>query len=632
MAETVTTIITTYTNAKAETSATQTVSTSLLTAEVIPSSDNTTELILNTIKTPVVQSDPENPMSAETHPLTAVLSTTSSSQLTAEQTISQREPNPNELTGMLDPRMAEKAKKIAAIWREHRRIRESNGMVVSAESRDKLQKRVCLHHLHDEACPAWAMWKDVLNSLKDQQAKAKADGNKNIGGQRELLTKLGAHIEKGTSVQNHLWLVLDTEHWLELFDRKHRYGSNLKVYHDEWLNSNTKENFFQWLDEGSGKTLDLKERQRYILESQNVKYLTDEEREHYEVIIQDGLFVYKHSGQLVHTNPSLRKQCDAASFTSSLNGSSRSPSPSSQIPPGAVDDCVTAHEESKPIDTTDFLYPSSPIGRSDNEEDEKWIYVTDCRNRLYIGKKTKGHFHHSSFLAGGAIRAAGGIQIRNGKLEELTPKSGHYKPAQQHFSALVNRIREQGINLEDVKVLWPSKKLEQRLVARYECRRVTSWKKIFEVPDHPPSIRDESQISNDSDLKKEDETRTNLKSSSREVNDGCQRNQRTHFKLLRRFVKLLTGGATPTQSGDQPASPRRSRFRNVRVFRFRDRNDGGGRKERSSTDPSPKKDHSWKLLQIAGRMFGSSSSLRQDRGDRPDDVTTMPTPRVVISS
>jgi len=120
MAETVTTIITTYTNAKAETSATQTVSTSLLTAEVIPSSDNTTELILNTIKTPVVQSNPENPMSAETHPLTAVLSTTSSSQLAAEQTISQREPNPNELTGMLDPRMAEKAKKIAAIWREHR--------------------------------------------------------------------------------------------------------------------------------------------------------------------------------------------------------------------------------------------------------------------------------------------------------------------------------------------------------------------------------------------------------------------------------------------------------------------------------------------------------------------------------
>ena len=85
------------------------------------------------------------------------------------------------------------------------RIRESNGMVVSAESRDKLQKRVCLHHLHDEACPAWAMWKDVLNSLKDQQAKAKADGNKHIRGQHELLTKLGAHIEKVD--RDYTWLI-----------------------------------------------------------------------------------------------------------------------------------------------------------------------------------------------------------------------------------------------------------------------------------------------------------------------------------------------------------------------------------------------------------------------------------------
>ncbi|CAG8467690.1 8309_t:CDS:2 [Paraglomus occultum] len=627
MTETVATIITTYTNTKPEIpSDTQTVSTSLLTAEVIPtSSDNATKLILNTSKSPAAQLNPANPMPAKTHPST--VPTTSSSQLTMSQTFGQRE---HELVGTQDPHKAEEAiKKIVASWRVHRRKRESNGMVVSAESRDKLQKRVCLHHQHEEACPAWAMWKDVLNSLE------------HIKGQHELLTKLGAHIEKvdenlkieqGTSVKNHLWLVLDTVHWLELFDRKHRYGANLKVYHDEWLNSSTKENFFQWLDEGSGKALDLKAKPRSILESQKVKYLTDEEREHYEVIIQEGRFVYKHSGAVVHTNPRPRKQSDAVSFTSSLNGSSRSPSPSPQIPPGAVDDGVTAHEESKPTDTTDFLYPLSPIG-ADNEEGEKWIYVTDCRNHLYIGKKTKGYFHHSSFLAGGAIRAAGGIKVRHGKLEELTPNSGHYKPAHQHFKALVERICEQGINLEDVKVVWPSKKLEQRLMARY----VASWKKVFEVQNHPSSIIVESQISNDPDLKKEDETNTNVKSSSREVNDGYQRNQGTHFRLLKRFVKMLTGGAVPAQNCDQQESPRRRRFRNVRVFRFRDKNDDS-RKERSLTDPSPKKEHSWKLSGVrafAGRMFGSSSSLRQDRmpgGDKPDDLTTISPPRVVISS
>src|SRR4051812_3056655 len=37
-------------------------------------------------------------------------------------------------------------------------------------------------------------------------------------------------IFKGSSsVKNHLWLILDTEHWLEICDEKHRYGSNLKV-------------------------------------------------------------------------------------------------------------------------------------------------------------------------------------------------------------------------------------------------------------------------------------------------------------------------------------------------------------------------------------------------------------------
>lgn len=29
-------------------------------------------------------------------------------------------------------------------------------------------------------------------------------------------------------------LPLQQEHWLEVLDRKHRYGSDLKVYHEYW--------------------------------------------------------------------------------------------------------------------------------------------------------------------------------------------------------------------------------------------------------------------------------------------------------------------------------------------------------------------------------------------------------------
>ena len=46
----------------------------------------------------------------------------------------------------------------------------------------------------------------------------------------ELLTYKYVTYIKGTLVKNHLWLDLDTEHWLELVDKKHRYGSNLKVF------------------------------------------------------------------------------------------------------------------------------------------------------------------------------------------------------------------------------------------------------------------------------------------------------------------------------------------------------------------------------------------------------------------
>jgi hypothetical protein len=55
-------------------------------------------------------------------------------------------------------------------------------------------------------------------------------------------------------------LLLQTEHWLEACDHKHRYGSNLKPYFRAWLESETHQSFFKWLDEGEGRHLDIPER------------------------------------------------------------------------------------------------------------------------------------------------------------------------------------------------------------------------------------------------------------------------------------------------------------------------------------------------------------------------------------
>lgn len=103
---------------------------------------------------------------------------------------------------------------------------------------------------------------------------------------------------------------------------------------------------------------------------------------------------------------------------------------------------------------------------------EKWIYVSDCEGRFYVGRKIKGHFHHSSFLAGGAIRAAGGIKVRQGKLLEINPNSGHYKPTQHHFKDLIKRLRKEGIDVdsEDVKVVYPNDLIEKRLMTKYQLK------------------------------------------------------------------------------------------------------------------------------------------------------------------
>ena len=47
----------------------------------------------------------------------------------------------------------------------------------------------------------------------------------------------------------------------------------------------------------------------------------------------------------------------------------------------------------------------------------KWIFVLSTSRTLYVGKKRKGTFQHSSFLAGGATLAAGRIVAKNGVLK-----------------------------------------------------------------------------------------------------------------------------------------------------------------------------------------------------------------------
>ncbi|XP_040994858.1 IQ domain-containing protein IQM2-like [Juglans microcarpa x Juglans regia] len=207
-----------------------------------------------------------------------------------------------------------------------------------------------------------------------------------------------AKVGKGLS-KNDKAQKLALQHWLEAIDPRHRYGHNLHFYYDKWLHSQSKEPFFYWLDIGEGKEINLVEKcPRSKLQQQCIKYLGPMERLAYEVIVEDGKFFYKQSGKVLDT-----------------------------------------------------------VGE---DKDAKWIFVLSTSMCMYVGKKKKGAFQHSSFLAGGATSAAGRLVVENGILKAVWPHSGHYQPTEENFKDFVSFLKDNKVDLTDVKMSPVDEELE----------------------------------------------------------------------------------------------------------------------------------------------------------------------------
>ncbi|GJN31607.1 hypothetical protein PR202_gn00106 [Eleusine coracana subsp. coracana] len=203
---------------------------------------------------------------------------------------------------------------------------------------------------------------------------------------RTRVAKVGKGLLKDEKAQK-----LALQHWLEAIDPRHRYGHNLHYYYDCWLNCESKQPFFYWLDVGEGREINLEGKcSRSKLLNQCIKYLGPKEREDYEVVIEDGKFLYKKSGQILDTSCGPR--------------------------------------------------------------DAKWIFVLSTSKTLYVGQKKKGTFQHSSFLAGGATSAAGRLVVENGILKAIWPHSGHYRPTEENFQEFQSFLKDNLVDLTDVKM------------------------------------------------------------------------------------------------------------------------------------------------------------------------------------
>jgi hypothetical protein len=76
------------------------------------------------------------------------------------------------------------------------------------------------------------------------------------------------------------------------------------------------------------------------------------------------------------------------------------------------------------------------------------IFVMDADGNFFASKaQSIGAFHHSSFVAGGSVAAAGEIEVAQGMLVVISDKSGHYRPSQSYTYQAIERLKENNISL-----------------------------------------------------------------------------------------------------------------------------------------------------------------------------------------
>ncbi|WP_157171065.1 hypothetical protein [Nocardia araoensis] len=131
-----------------------------------------------------------------------------------------------------------------------------------------------------------------------------------------------------------------------------------------------------------------------------VKYLTEDERRHYEIRVVDGKLY---------------------------------------------------NAENEPYDTYDAKGYWGAIGTA--------TFVMDQNGRLYSSLISEpGRFHHSSYLAGEPVAGARIIHVENGTLKRLwADDAGHYKPSRSMAVQVVRHLRNLGVSMDDVKILLRSK-------------------------------------------------------------------------------------------------------------------------------------------------------------------------------
>ena len=89
----------------------------------------------------------------------------------------------------------------------------------------------------------------------------------------------------------------------------------------------------------------------------------------------------------------------------------------------------------RPLDTT--TWPSAALVGFTNG----WgCFVLSTHEIVYCGVHTGGLSHHSSFLAGAPVLAAGMIKVENGRVKAIHEKNGHYQAKTEHMKTFLKLL------------------------------------------------------------------------------------------------------------------------------------------------------------------------------------------------
>ena len=209
-------------------------------------------------------------------------------------------------------------------------------------------------------------------------------------------------------------------YWLEALDPQHRPGFILAKRWEDWYRSGAQESFWAWLGDRAYDTNDAVEA-RLAKDNRRVTYLNEEEGDRpddpdnpdgpkemasrpYMILVEDGRLVqrgFKANG---------RSRIDHDQFSTKYH--------------------ETVHSG------------------------QGWaIFVVSAAGVWYGASHEEGEFHHSSFLSGAAVKAAGEFKVKKGKVQEISGKSGHYRPLSAQLVWALGQLHMRGADLSETTAL-----------------------------------------------------------------------------------------------------------------------------------------------------------------------------------